>query len=490
MAKPTNLAEWGTSGSAVIAEPLLAEKQLGWGVAKKPPAQWMNWWMKTVYTWIVWLDAYESTAHTWTALQTFSAGLLAASFGAAPGTPGIRGTNAIAGTTGLSGSGLASAIKGTTSDTNSAGVFGESTAAGGRGGSFKNVAAHVGAIALEALGVGMGVLAVGGGFGGVQGILRDLGVAQNVNSGGVVGLSEIADYPGVRGKANELGAIGGIFEGLSALEDFEGQGTLALRARGGDSPSIFYDAGGGISEDYPAGDGLDVKAGDGRGDGTANTGYHGGSNVVRGGDIYSAENDGGQPGIGLQVFGGEVIGASPNGRRGGTALTMVGGDSGAAKGFAFEAFGDGVFNNAAKFGGANLAPSDPQVNQITAGLTVKAWALVSVNTSKAITIVAGQNVTAVGKTNTWNGSSVWGFYLDLATPIPRNKRTVKVQAQPMDWDAATYDGQPVYNGLGAATATRLIGYVVTRDLAGVGTVFNFDTPPTNIYLLVTVLGLQ
>jgi hypothetical protein len=79
MSKPTVLPEWATSGSAAVVEPLIAEKQLGWVAATKPPAQWFNWWFKLVYQWIVWLDAFESTAHTWSAIQTFNSN---ATFGA------------------------------------------------------------------------------------------------------------------------------------------------------------------------------------------------------------------------------------------------------------------------------------------------------------------------------------------------------------------------------------------------------------------------
>lgn len=68
--KPTNLAEWGT-GAAPIVEPTTPQKQAGWPVDFKPPAQWFNWWMKLVHQWMIWLDAFESEAHTWTAIQTF-----------------------------------------------------------------------------------------------------------------------------------------------------------------------------------------------------------------------------------------------------------------------------------------------------------------------------------------------------------------------------------------------------------------------------------
>lgn len=69
--KPTNLAEWAT-GAAPIVEPTTPQKQAGWPVDFKPPAQWFNWWMNIVYTWVLWLDAFESEPHTWTGLQTFS----------------------------------------------------------------------------------------------------------------------------------------------------------------------------------------------------------------------------------------------------------------------------------------------------------------------------------------------------------------------------------------------------------------------------------
>ncbi len=68
MTKPTNLALWSTTGTKV--EPSGGVKAAGWAPDQKPPAQWLNWWMNAVYLWMVWLDAFEATAHTWTATQT------------------------------------------------------------------------------------------------------------------------------------------------------------------------------------------------------------------------------------------------------------------------------------------------------------------------------------------------------------------------------------------------------------------------------------
>lgn len=78
MPKPVTLPIWATTaGPSDLTEPLLAEKQAGWPVGYEPPSQWFNWWMLLVYNWVVWLDAFESTAHTWTALQQFSLGISA-----------------------------------------------------------------------------------------------------------------------------------------------------------------------------------------------------------------------------------------------------------------------------------------------------------------------------------------------------------------------------------------------------------------------------
>jgi hypothetical protein len=72
-AKPSTLPEWASGGAAAVTEPLLAEKQLGWQVAERPPAQWWNWWMKLVWQWTIWLKEFEDTAHSWGAAQTFDA---------------------------------------------------------------------------------------------------------------------------------------------------------------------------------------------------------------------------------------------------------------------------------------------------------------------------------------------------------------------------------------------------------------------------------
>jgi len=55
MAKPTESAEWATSGGALLEIPALSKKQTGWSV-EKPNVKFMNFWMNIVYSWIVYLD--------------------------------------------------------------------------------------------------------------------------------------------------------------------------------------------------------------------------------------------------------------------------------------------------------------------------------------------------------------------------------------------------------------------------------------------------
>lgn len=75
MPKPTNLYRWATAQTdpgAETTEPTEPEKNQGWINATKPRAGYMNWLQNGAHKWIEWLDAFESTVHTWTATQTMS----------------------------------------------------------------------------------------------------------------------------------------------------------------------------------------------------------------------------------------------------------------------------------------------------------------------------------------------------------------------------------------------------------------------------------
>lgn len=77
MSKPSSVPLWATNtnypatSDPIKVEPSTGVKQAGWAPEQKPPAQWWNWWMQLVWQWCVWLDAFESTTHTWSATQTF-----------------------------------------------------------------------------------------------------------------------------------------------------------------------------------------------------------------------------------------------------------------------------------------------------------------------------------------------------------------------------------------------------------------------------------
>lgn len=71
MAKPIDFSRWASTGAAVITEPASGTKDVGYVAAGVPSAAELNWLINRGYLWEVWLDAFESTAHTWTAAQAF-----------------------------------------------------------------------------------------------------------------------------------------------------------------------------------------------------------------------------------------------------------------------------------------------------------------------------------------------------------------------------------------------------------------------------------
>ncbi len=70
MTKPATIPVWNTGGSN-NTEPSSGQKIAGWATNAVPPSSFFNWMQKLYGEWLTWLDAFESTAHTWTALQTF-----------------------------------------------------------------------------------------------------------------------------------------------------------------------------------------------------------------------------------------------------------------------------------------------------------------------------------------------------------------------------------------------------------------------------------
>lgn len=392
--KPTNKAEWATGGAS-ITEPLLAEKQAGWPVSFKPPAQWFNWWMKLVHQWVVWLDAFESEAHTWTALQTFNAGVLAPAFAA---TPGIRGTSAVVGVP---------AVKGTATVSGAPGVWGESNHELGFGGYFLNTATTGIGNALYAEGRSP-IIGVSSWYSAVTGSLQ--AGSEPTSSAGVLGESNMSGRPGVRGHGGAgAAAWGGEFIG-SDPEESSTHGGLGLRVRGG--PSSLTDG------TFNAGNGFDVAAGDATGDGSIGYGSNAGTNYLRGGHVDGLLNDEGLPGVGLTIQGGNVNDDSNN-RIGGVGLVVAGGVGQAGRGKSIQALGDAELTGYLQMIASTLASSTPQNDLLSPGLMVKAWARVQW-TGGGISIIAGQNVAAVGFQTAASGR----WYLDLARSVTKTSRCV------------------------------------------------------------------
>jgi len=69
MTKPSSVPTWATDAAAQIATPPAGKQAIGWQPAEPLPAQHLNWLFKAIIEWLPWLRDFESTGHTWPALQ-------------------------------------------------------------------------------------------------------------------------------------------------------------------------------------------------------------------------------------------------------------------------------------------------------------------------------------------------------------------------------------------------------------------------------------
>jgi hypothetical protein len=177
-----------------VSEPAAGKKDMGWLVAEKPPAQWKNWLLLQTYNWLVWLDAFETEAHSWTKTQTFGAGITVSNT--------TLNTRAILGT----GNGTAEGVKGI-GGPGGHGVLGEASGAGTYGVYGKGTALGVIAIRGEGGTDSAGGSFVGGGIG--------AGVVATGGAGGAVGISGLGvlAYSGVYGQGGATGKGGEFYGG-------------------------------------------------------------------------------------------------------------------------------------------------------------------------------------------------------------------------------------------------------------------------------------
>jgi len=348
--KPTNLAEWAT-GAAPIVEPTLPQKQAGWTPAFKPPAQWFNWWWNLVHLWIVWLDAFESEVHTWTAAQTFSARVI--SNFASSTQPAVLGFNTNGGVgvgvrgdsangIGVDGVGKLWGVAGTQTGvfTGGAGVYGNATDAASFGGVFEHL------------------------FGGVGAKINTLG-STSPNTG----LQVFSSGYGI-----EVSASGNI--AIDATTTASAPGTYSIRTRGGRSgvlgrPAAGVTAGVGV-EGIGETTGAGVKGTGGSTSGDGVTGTGGGPNGAGG------------------RFTGTGVG------QGVVAVGNVGGEFGRTD-------ADPTLPAIVSVGAIQMAGSSDRgghvaiLNELHRKLSIKAWALVQLNNSAAPTILDRMNVAGVSQ---------------------------------------------------------------------------------------------
>ena len=185
MTKPlsSTLPRWAstvTADPARVVNPPSGKKDVGFDVAEKPPAQWLNWLLYNAYAWLLWLDSYETELHTWTRTQTFGEGISCSNtllntravyaigngtaeglygVGGSGGGHGVVGAGSGAGTYGVRGIGVATGV---------IGVRGEGFDS--FGGSFLGGANYAGAFGTGGAGGAPGLAGQGtGAFAGVVG---------------------------------------------------------------------------------------------------------------------------------------------------------------------------------------------------------------------------------------------------------------------------------------------------------------------------------
>jgi hypothetical protein len=106
--KPAATPRWATNALTTTA-PTSGKQDTGWVAGEQPSAEVMNWLQNQDYLWMVYLNDFEAHALTWTALQTFSLGIVVT--GNAPisgnatvgGTLGVTGNTTVGGTLGVTG---------------------------------------------------------------------------------------------------------------------------------------------------------------------------------------------------------------------------------------------------------------------------------------------------------------------------------------------------------------------------------------------------
>lgn len=399
MPAPAQLPEWNTGG-ANRTDPPGGTKIAGLTVNGPIVSSYFNWFMWTVYKWTEYLSVFTTEALTWTALQTFSARIIANYAGgtqpaitgnntnAAVGSVGARGdsTNGI----GLDGLGGYIGVSGASSSAGvagSAGVFGTASDAATPG--VLGTHNTAGGIAVKAVSAGAGVV----------------GIQSDVSGGSGVSIA--------------IETNGGVWS-VNASTPSAIAGSAALRGRGGVS---------GV-DGAPAASsgGVGVRGlGDGTGAGVAGTGGGNSGNGVFG-------QGGGPNGNGLSGTGtGLGYGISATGGTGGGVGGVFGRGDGLTSQTALEVVGNISLAAAADPAGNASIP-----NLIHRKNLIRGWVLMTLNNTTSPAILDRMGVASVSQVTAGNGvvtvtlaqnmaSATFGVFA-FANPSISNARTTRARS--------------------------------------------------------------
>lgn len=215
---------WATAPliPADVVAPDTTHMDHGWQAAEEPPHSFLNYWQNLVYLWIVYLANISAEALTWTALETFNAGIVVGNPSAAAVT--ATATYAVSGSDSLL-SDLVAVIKGTiTTATDGgfmAGVFGKGNA---------NAPSSIGVAGLGGANSASGLGGYGGYFvGGAQ-----TSTNNNITAGTAGFFSGGTINGAVNSQSNANGGNGLTVNGGDILSDANGRkGGTGLRIRAG-----------------------------------------------------------------------------------------------------------------------------------------------------------------------------------------------------------------------------------------------------------------
>jgi hypothetical protein len=388
MPAPAQLPEWNTGG-ANRTDPPGGTKISGLTVNGPIISSYFNWFMWTVYKWAEYLSVFTTEALTWTALQTFSARIIANWAGGIQ--PAITGNN-------------------TNASVSSVAVRGDSVN-------------------------GLGVDGLGG-YVGVGGASSSAGVA---GSAGVWGTASNANTPGVLGTHNTAGG-----KAIRAVATGSGVVGLSADVSGGTGASIAIETSGGVwsvNASTPSGIAGSAAV---RGRGGI-SGVDGAPTVSSGGVGLRGTGDG--TGAGVAGTGGGNSGPGVFGQGGGAngnGLTATGGTGGGVG--AVFGRGDGLTSQTALEVVGNIslaAAADPAGNASIPNLIhrknlIRGWVLMTLNNTTTPTILDRMGVASVSQITAGNGvvtvtlaqnmaSATFGVFA-FANPSISNARTTRARS--------------------------------------------------------------